>query len=101
MLLVPDETIEVIALPKAAGAPDQRIDLPRRETLPTSDELFQRPFWILHEKGMRVIRHDHRGNHDHALTFKMPQSFRYDLSALRSSQKTGAMTYIEPALDRA
>ena len=50
---------------------------------------------------MHMIRHDDERNHDDPFAFKMPQSFRDDLGTFAPPQETGAMSGIEPALDRA
>jgi hypothetical protein len=50
---------------------------------------------------MNMVRHDYERNHYHTFAFEMVQSFRHDLRAVRSSQKTHTMSRIEPVFDRA
>ena len=50
---------------------------------------------------MDVVRHDDERNHRHTFAFEMPECFRHDLGAIRSSQKTRAVSGVEPLLDRA
>src|ERR1700682_1843723 len=61
VFLVTNETIKIIALPQATGTPEQRIDSSRRETLPTANQLSQRPFRIL-QKSVGGTRARFRGS---------------------------------------
>src|SRR6266550_4524525 len=56
VLRVANQPIERVALPKTACASKQWIDFARRKTLPTQNNLLQRPSWIEHEDGVHVIR---------------------------------------------
>ncbi|MEY2575651.1 MAG: hypothetical protein QOF80_1138 [Verrucomicrobiota bacterium] len=85
MFFIANQSIEVIALPEAAGSTEQLIELSCREPFPTANEFFQRPFWILDEKGVHVIRHYGERNHDDPLAFEMPQRFCHDLRTVVAS----------------
>ena len=91
MLLVANETIEIIPLPQGSQSFYELIDFARGKTLPTLNQFLQRPCRVLNEEGVHMVRHDYRRNHNHSLAFKMAQSLLYDFRALALAQKTRAV----------
>ncbi len=100
VLRVANQSIEIVALPKTACASKQWIDFARRKTLPTQNNLLQRPSWIEHEDGVHVIRHHYPSDLRDSVTIKVTQHFFNDCRAVVTSQNTRAVTHIKPALHR-
>jgi len=101
VLLIPNEPIEVIPLPKRTTAIGKPVDAHGRLSFPRMHNLLQRPLVHWREQCMHMIRHHDERDDVNASCVKMMERRRDLLRAPMAAQKARTMMSVEPFFDPA
>ncbi len=95
---IANQAVKITPLPQFARAFQVKIDLLRRETFPTMQQLFQGPLWMRHHQPMHMIGHHHPRDLAASLALEMSQCVSHNSSTDRLTEGAFAMACTQPAL---
>lgn len=95
---IANQAVKVTPLPQFARAFQVKVDLLRRETFPTMQQIFQRPLWMRHHQQMHMVGHHDPRDLAAPLAIEISQRIAHDPGADRLTEDAFAMTRIQPAL---
>lgn len=75
MLSIPDQSIEIVLLPKRTRTVEALIDLSGTISFPRLNDLPQFMFGMQRKESVNVIRHDHETEHDTPFSFEKLKCF--------------------------
>lgn len=100
MLSIPDQSIEIVLLPKRTKTVEALIDLSGTESFPRLNEIPQFMFRMQRKESVHVIRHHNETEHDTPFSFKKLKSFGHYPGIFKMPQQALSMTRIEPVINR-
>ena len=95
---IPDQTVKIAPLPQFARALEVKVHLPRCESFPAMQQVFQRPIWMRHHQHMNMIWHHDPRNLGASRAVEMSQRIAHDEGAGRLSKDTFAIARIQSPL---